>query len=228
MKNDANAKVANDKQAKSASHQLKKSEKYIRKSFGNLLDHGWRYVKIAILYDNHGTYVTEACLDCRPFILTNGTEKEEMQQMQELWKAIEGKEYIGPPKQKDLSGRKDFQHIFARLIGFSGLSFIVQNIGSYHELMGTNPHEMFDSGITAGWTKASPLAFGNEKEEVRFGDAIGRPADIYRLIFWNPEQRDLLCGAYRFVIFCHDYGAGKLISFLENGKYTIKYLKIDC
>ena len=61
MKNDANAVVANDKQAKSASHQLKKSERFIRKTFGNLLDQDWRYVKIAILYDNNGTYITEKC-----------------------------------------------------------------------------------------------------------------------------------------------------------------------
>ena len=130
--------------------------------------------------------------------------------MQDLWTKITGQKYTGPPPKHNASELKDFRHIFARLIGFSGLSFIVQNIGNYHELMGTNPHGIFDSGITAGWTQASPLTFGNEKMDIRFGDVVGRPADVYRLIFWNPDQRDLLSGSYRFVIFCHDYGAGKL------------------
>ena len=129
--------------------------------------------------------------------------------MHDLWKAITGKEYVGTPKQPNVSGMNDFKHIFARLIGFSGLSFIVQKIGNYHELMGTKTHEIFAEGITAGWTRASPLTFGNEQSEIRFGDVVGRPADIYRLIFWNPGQRHLLEGKHRFVIFCHDYGAGK-------------------
>lgn len=209
MKNDANAVVANDKQAKSASHQLKKSERFIRKTFGNLLDQDWKYVKIAVLYDNNGTYITEKCSECSPFILTNSTEIEEMQQMQNLWKAISGKEYIGPTNQSNASGMNDLKHVFGRLVGLSGLTFIVQKIGKYHELMGTKSHETFDEGITAGWTRASPLCFGSEKEDIRFGDVIGRPADVYRLIFWNPDQRHILTGNLRFVIFCHDYGGGK-------------------
>ena len=204
----SNDTKANDKQAKSASHQLKKSEKFIQNTFGHLMDQGWRYVKIAILYDNNGIYITDKCHGCEPFILSNGTEEEEQKQLQDLWKEITGKEYTGPPKQSNLSGMKDFQYLFARLIGFSGLSFIVQKIGNYHELMGTDPHDIFDEGITAGWTRASPLSFGNEQSDIRFGDVVGRPSDIYRLIFWNPGQRDLLTGNHRFVIFCHDYGAG--------------------
>ena len=201
--------VANDNQAESASHQLRKSERFIHKTFGHLLDSGWRYVKIAILYDNQGSYTTNQCSECSPFILTNGTKEEEKQQMQDLWKAITGKEYKGPPKQPNASGMADLKHVFARLIGLSGFTFIVQKIGKYHELMGTKPHDIFDDGITAGWTRAAPLTFGNEETEIRFGDVVGRPSDIYRLIFWNPAQRHLLEGKHRFVLFCHDYGAGK-------------------
>ena len=131
--------------------------------------------------------------------------------MQNLWKTVTGKEYTGPPKQQNASGMKNFQHLFARLIGLSGLSFIVQKIGNYHELMGTKPHDIFAEGITAGWTRAAPLTFGTEKSDIRLGDVIGRPADIYRLIFWNPDQRYLLDGNHQFVIFIHDYGAGKSV-----------------
>ena len=208
MINGPNAIAANDKQAKSASKQLKKSEKFMKQTFGHLLDKNWRYVKIAILYDNNGDCITDKCPGCGPFILTNSTEEKEKKQMHNLWKAITGKEYNATTKQPNTSGMKDFQYIFARLIGFSGLSFIVQKIGNYHELMGTNSHDIFDDGITAGWTRASPLRFGNDESNIRFGDVVGRPSDIYRLIFWNPDQRDLLSGNYRFVIFCNDFGAG--------------------
>ena len=209
MPNPKNPIAANDNHAESASHQLRKSERFIKKTFGHLLDSGWRYVKIAILYDNQGKYITNKCSECSPFILTNGTKEEEKQQMQDLWKAITGKEYKGPPKQPNASGMADLKHVFARLVGLSGFTFIVQKIGKYHELMGTKPHDIFDDGITAGWTRAAPLTFGNEKTEIRFGDVVGRPSDIYRLIFWNPAQRHLLEGKHRFVLFCHDYGAGK-------------------
>lgn len=72
---------------------------------------------------------------------------------------------------------------------------------------------MFVTGITAGWTAASTLSFGGEdeifKNGLRFGDMMGRPHDIFKLIFWNPGQRQLLDGRHQFVLFCHDYGAGK-------------------
>ena len=74
--------------------------------------------------------------------------------------------------------------------------------------MGTNPHEIFDEGITAGWTRASPLTFGTDDSDIRFGDVVGRPSDVYRIIFWNPSQLHLLAGDHQFVIFCDDYGAG--------------------
>ena len=86
--------------------------------------------------------------------------------------------------------------------------------------MGTNPSDVFASGITAGWTRASPLTFGTEDEMIknglRFGDMIGRPHDVFKLIFWNESQRQLLDGNHQFVLFCLDYGAGKL--------YTLNWL----
>ena len=209
MSKDGDSSKASGKNATKAAHQVRKCLKFIEKTFGSLLDKDWRFVQIVILYDNHGTYITDKCSECRPFILTNGTREEERQQMQELWKAVTGKEYTESPKQPNVSGMNDFKHLFARLIGFSGLSFIVQKIGNYHELMGTNPHDIFAEGLTAGWTRAAPLTFGTENSDIRLGDIIGRPADIYRLVFWNPDQRYLLERKHRFIIFCNDYGAGK-------------------
>ena len=42
---------SNDKQARGAAKQVKKREDYIKKTFGELLENGWRYVRIAALYD---------------------------------------------------------------------------------------------------------------------------------------------------------------------------------
>ena len=65
------------------------------------------------------------------------------------------------------------------------------------------------TGMSAGWTKAAPLMFGNEKSAIRFGDTMGRPHDVFRLIFWNPKQLELLEGKHQYVLFKSDYGAGK-------------------
>ena len=79
---------ANDNQAKEAAKQVKKREEYIRKTFGELLDKGWRYVKIIALYDHQGSIVKNKCPDCAPYILTNGTEAEQKQQMIDLMAAL--------------------------------------------------------------------------------------------------------------------------------------------
>ena len=71
---------SNDKQAKGASKQVKKREDYIKKTFGELLDNGWRYVHVVALYDHKGSIVQKKCPDCAPYILTNGTEEEQIKQ----------------------------------------------------------------------------------------------------------------------------------------------------
>ena len=133
--------------------------------------------------------------------------------MNDLWQAATGKPYSCTSPPPNDSRMKEFIHVFSRLIGFSGLSFTIQKVGHYHEIMGTNPSDVFASGITAGWTRASPLTFGTEDEMIknglRFGDMIGRPHDVFKLIFWNESQRQLLDGNHQFVLFCLDYGAGK-------------------
>ena len=178
--------------------QIKRSERFRMKSYGTLLDQGWGYIRIAILYDEIGSYITDKSSGC-PFILINGTEKQEQWFS---WKAITGKEYAASPKEK--SGLKEFQNVFSHLIGFSGLNFTVQKIGNYHDLMGTNPHK-----LAAGWSRIGPSIFGKQISDHRFGNVIGRTAVVYRLIFWSPDQRDVLTGNHRFVIFSHDSNSGK-------------------
>ena len=127
-----------------------------------------------------------------------------LEEMQDLWKELTGSSVVGSKNQLPTSGKEDFKQLFSRLVGFSSLSFIVQKIGKYHEIMGTDA-----TGITAGWTQASPLTFGNNQSPLRVGDMMGRPHDVYRLIFWNPKQMELLEGKHQFVLFNTDYGSGK-------------------
>ena len=189
---------AKEEQLENSPYQIKRNERFRMKSCGTLLDQGWGYVKIAILYDKIGAYITDKGSGCQ-FILINGTEEQEQWFS---WKAITGKEYAASPKEK--SGMKEFQNVFSQLIGFSGLNFTVQKVGNYHELMGTNLHK-----LAAGWSRIGPSIFGKQISDHRFGNIIGRNAVVYRLIFWSPDQRDVLTGNHRFVIFSHDNNSGK-------------------
>ena len=187
------------------SYQLKQNEKFSTETFSALLDEGWGNVKISFFHDKIGTYITDKH-SAYPFILINGTEKQEQWF---LWKAITGKEYIGPTKQSGDSNINDSENGFARLIGLSGYNFIVQKVGKYHDLVNTNLHKNLNGGIDSGWSRVSPLPFFKKISKLRFGNDFGRPAVVYRLIFWNPDQRDVLTGNQRFVIFCYDNGTGK-------------------
>ena len=207
VKHDKKAsREAGNKEIESTSHKLVKSEIFMTKTLSTLLDQGWGYIKMDILYDKTGSYITDKSFGS-PFIVINGTEKQEQWF---LWKAITGKEYCGAPKQQNVFGMIESKHDFAHRIGLSGLSFIVQKVGNYHDLMGISQLKNLNERISEGRYRLSRLAFGNKVSDAKFGYAVGRHAVVYRLIFWNPDQRDVLTGNHRFVIFCRDYHAGKL------------------
>ena len=87
----------------------------------------------------------------------------------------------------------------------------VQKVDSYHNIMGTNATD-----INAGWTRASALKFGNETDLSRYSDVVGRPHDIYKLIFFNQNQIGLLALKNKCLVFLDDYGAGKYQVNLKN------------
>ena len=103
----------------------------------------------------------------------------------------------------------EFKHLVSRLIGLSGLFMTVQKVDSYHNIMGTEAKE-----VNAGWTRASALKFGDEKDISRYGDVVGRRHDIYKLIFFNQDQIGLLALKNNFVILLDDFGAGKYFFFI--------------
>ena len=201
VKNDINVSYAGDKQLENPSHKLMRSERFMTKNLSTLLDKGWGYVKITLLYDKIGSYMAEKGIGC-PFILIEGTEKQEQWF---LWKAITGKEYSGPQNKSSISGLNAFKNDFAHHIGLSGLSFTVQKIGNYHDFIRTDTNKKLNWGITGGQSRASGVTFDIKIPDAKFGISVGRSAVVYRMIFWNPDQRDVFTGNHRFVIFsCND------------------------
>ena len=153
------------------------------------------------MYDHGGSIVKNKCPDCAPYILTNGTDAEQKQQMIDVMAALNSNS--GGKSSQTNSGILEFQHIFSRLVGLSALFMAVQKVDAYHNIMGTDA-----VGINAGWTKASKMKFGNENDLSRFGDMVGRPNDIFKLIFFNPDQLGILALKHKCVVFLDDYGAG--------------------
>ena len=122
-------KQANDKQTKEAAEQTKKRKSYVEKTFGNLLEQGWKYVEVVAIYDNIGDLVLKQCSDCTPFILTNGTPQEEEQQMNDLMALITTTATrTSSPLPQNPIAFDNFKHVFSRIIGLSGSLMTVQKI----------------------------------------------------------------------------------------------------
>ena len=98
----------------------------------------------------------------------------------------------------------NFKHVFSRIVGLSGSLMTVQKLSPHHEIMGTDAKD-----LNAGWTRASPLKFSPQDSVPREGDIFGRPHDVYKLIFFTPDQIGLLNMSSKFVVFLNDYGSGK-------------------
>ena len=128
-------------------------------------------------------------------------QEEEMNRLMHTLASNNGLEATG-----NHTRHNDFQHVFSRIIGLSGLFMAVQKVSSYHQIMGTEA-----KSVNAGWTKASALKFSKEKDEIRMGDVIGRPHDLYHLVFFNPDQIGLLAVEHKCMVFLDDYGAGKFM-----------------
>ena len=197
--------LANNKQTKAAAKQTKKRKDYVERMFGDLIDHGWQYVQVIAMYDNCGTLVLNKCSDCSPFILTNGTDQVEKQQMNFLMSSL-NKNTVGVTTRTIINHAAygSFKHLFSRIIGLSGSLMTVQKLGPHHQIMGTDAKD-----LNAGWTRASPLKFGLENTVPREGDVFGRPHDVYKLLFFSHDQIGLLSMATKFVVFLNDYGSGK-------------------
>ena len=205
-------KTSNNNRLKAtkAAKQLKKREEYVRKTFGHLLDKGWRYVPIVALDVPSDANIKRQCNHCSPFILTNGTVAEQLREMDDLMDLLTSTASTNNDTEHT-TGHQDFKHAFSRLLGLSGLLLAIQKVSAYHNIMGTEA-----KSINAGWTQASALKFARDQNDVRVGDIVGRPHDIYKLVFFNPDQIGLLALEHKSVVFLDDYGAGKF-----------SYVKID-
>ena len=99
---------------------------------------------------------------------------------------------------------ESLKQVFSRIVGLSGSLMAVQKLSPHHEIMGTDAKD-----LNAGWTRASPLKFSPQVSVPREGDVFGRPHDVYKLIFFTPDQIGLLNMSSKFVVFFNDYGSGK-------------------
>ena len=198
-------KSSNDRQTKEAAEQTKKRKAYVQKTFGDLLEQGWRYVEVIAIYDNIGDLVVKKCTDCSPFILTNGAPQEEEYQMLSLMASLTTNQaQTSSSSTQTKIAFESFKQVFARIIGLSGSLMAVQKLTPHHEIMGTDAKD-----LNAGWTRASPLKYGPQDSVPREGDVFGRPHDVYKLLFFTPDQIGLLNMSSKFVVFLNDYGSGK-------------------
>ena len=94
----------------------------------------------------------------------------------------------------------------------------VQKLSPHHEIMGTDAKD-----LNAGWTRASPLKFSPQDSVPREGDVFGRPHDVYKLIFFTPDQIGLLNMSSKFVVFFNDYGSGKTCNHFVAEIYYFHY-----
>ena len=104
---------------------------------------------------------------------------------------------------------ESFKQVYSRIVGLSGSLMAVQKLSPHHEIMGTDAKD-----LNAGWTRASPLKYGPQDSVPREGDVFGRPHDVYKLIFFTPDQIGLLNMSSKFVVFLNDYGSGKTYNHL--------------
>ena len=116
---------------------------------------------------------------------------------------------------------ENFKQVFTRIVGLSGSLMTVQKLSPHHEIMGTDAKD-----LNAGWTRASPLKFSSQDSVPRDGDVFGRPHDVYKLIFFTPDQIGLLNMSSKFVVFFNDYGSGKTYHHFVAEIYYFHYLKV--
>ena len=91
---------------------------------------------------------------------------------------------------------ESFKQVFSRIVGLSGSLMAVQKLSPHHEIMGTDAKD-----LNSGWTRASPLKFSPQDSVPREGDVFGRPHDVYKLIFFTPDQIGLPNMSSKFVVF---------------------------
>ena len=163
-------------------HQLNQLDRFSTKTFDSLLDDGWGYVNISILCEKIRSNITSKYSET-PIFHISGTENQE-QWFQ--WKAITGREYIGSKGSRSDVGTCDFSHH----LGISGLSFIVQKMSNNHELL-------------------SSLNLDETTFNIKLKNATRKSANAYRLTFWNSNQRGMVSGNDRIVVFHQGSDTGK-------------------
>lgn len=200
-----------NKSLHSASKQTSKHAEYMAQVYGPMLSEGWQFLKLAAIFpgelDND-----KICPHCQQFIITEGKSIEE--QLKKIIALVLQQNNVDI-----VEGSEDFTNLFQAIVGFSSISTQQLVIGNAWQQIQGETSTLFASG----WTKAE---IKMTSEEIRFENVLNLPHNIYRFIYFNPNQVMLLENIIPLLIFANDFGAGLyLISSLKwtNIHYFIEY-----
>ena len=185
-----------NKSLHSASEQTSKHSDYMAQVYGPMLSEGWEFLKIAAILPGELDY-DKICPHCQQFILTERKSIEE--QLNNILALVLEQTDIDIVESSD-----DFSNLFQAIVGFSSIStqqFVVGN--AWQQIQGKT-----STLFASGWTKSDGEM---TREEIRFENILNLPHNIYRFIYFNPNQVMLLENDIPLVIFANDFGAGMYI-----------------
>ena len=192
-----------DGNLRSAAKQTHKHAMYTSQIHGSIISEQWRFIKVAAIIPNVDN-LERVCDHCKKFVITNAILEAEGG-LSKWWNdtgIFEGVEKIDAIKHKSY---KEFLNIFNRIVNLSAMAKQQVVSNAWKQIVGETIQ--YDAPITAGWTKTSDLP----ATQLNIGDAIARPHDAYKILYFNADQYSLLQTnkLLRVLFFC-DFGSGKL------------------
>ena len=199
-----NTAEKNNFNLKSAAKQLQRYSNHISRVHGPVLNENWKYLKVAAILPSVGN-IERVCSHCKRFIVTHDVLKQKGLPI--WWKEFELPEKSLMTNSSTDQFYSEFLHLFNRLVNLTAISRLKSVFTAWKEVQGENRNN-----IVAGITPPR----NSNASTFRFQDIIKRPMDVWKLLYFNPEQMFLLStkGLNRVVLFA-DYGCGRI----SNAKY---------
>ena len=181
---------------RSAAEQTSSHSEYMARTFGPMLSEGWQFLKIAAIFPGE-LNDEKICPHCRSFIIKG--EENISSQLHCILSFVLESQVID-----ENESFEDFKAVFQAVIGFSSISAHQLAVGNAWQQVQGDSATLF----SAGWTESeSPLT----NNEIRFENILNQPHDIYKFIYFNPDQVAMLEQDIPLVILANDFGAGFFI-----------------
>ena len=183
---------------RSAAEQTSSHSDYTARTFGPMLSVGWQFLKIAAIFPGE-LNDEKICPHCRNFVIKG---KENISsQLNRILSFVLDSQAID-----ETESFEDFKTVFQAVIGFSSISAHQLAVGNAWQQVQGDSATLF----SAGWTESeSPLT----NNEIRFENILNQPHDIYKFIYFNPDQVAMLEQDIPLVILANDFGAGFTLNF---------------